>query len=169
MLVSVFNCQKKFPICSKSVKILLIFLCDYLKIATDHIDIRFVSDRKIRKDHEMIFNDPSPTDVISLPIDPPGSESFPSVLGELIVCPEFAFNYIKAKHLDSDNPYFFYRELTLYIVHGLLHLIGYDDILVSDKQKMQRRQRTIMLHLEKEMVLVKAPTKRRPPTSIQKE
>ncbi len=39
------------------------------------------------------------------------------------------------------------QELTLYIVHGLLHLLGYDDHAPKDIQKMRRKETQVMNYL----------------------
>lgn len=39
------------------------------------------------------------------------------------------------------------HELTLYIVHGLLHLLGYDDHAPKDIQKMRRKEAQVMNYL----------------------
>ncbi len=36
------------------------------------------------------------------------------------------------------------EELTLYLVHGLLHLCGYDDLTEPERRLMRRRERTIL-------------------------
>ncbi|MGE3314752.1 MAG: rRNA maturation RNase YbeY [Planctomycetaceae bacterium] len=38
-------------------------------------------------------------------------------------------------------------ELTLYVVHGLLHLAGYDDLTDSERDIMRRREREILSQL----------------------
>lgn len=55
-------------------------------------------------------------------------------LGDVFVCPRQAIFYADENGLDP------YRETTLYIVHGLLHLLGYDDIEESDAKLMRRKE-----------------------------
>ena len=40
-------------------------------------------------------------------------------------------------------------ELTLYIIHGLLHLMGYDDLNPKDKRKMRRAEAKHMHKIKK--------------------
>ncbi len=93
------------------------------------VNLYFVSDAKMRKLHKEHFNDPSSTDCMSFPLDDDG------LLGEIIICPNVAIEYA-AKH--KKNPY---DELALYIVHGLLHLVGYDDLTVRERKKMRRSEK----------------------------
>ena len=64
------------------------------------------------------------------------------VLGNVIVCPETAVDFIK---LHGGN---FYHEVTLYVIHGLLHLIGYDDIDEEDRALMKSEEARYLEHLE---------------------
>lgn len=110
----------------------------------DEVSLYFVSDAQMRKLHNEFFNDPSSTDCISFPFDDPEehekdliAELSPSgkILGEIFVCPKTAIEYA-AKH--KKNPY---DELALYIVHGLLHLLGYDDIEINERKKMRKAEK----------------------------
>jgi len=42
-------------------------------------------------------------------------------LGEVIICPEIASANAKAHQTSTEN------EIILYVIHGILHLAGYDD------------------------------------------
>lgn len=72
-----------------------------------------------------------PTDVITFPLSNPGD----SVLaGELVVSTEMARDTALAIGADPAD------ELALYVVHGLLHLCGYDDATDSDSLRMRDRE-----------------------------
>ncbi|MFA5259745.1 MAG: rRNA maturation RNase YbeY [Candidatus Omnitrophota bacterium] len=45
------------------------------------------------------------------------------------------------------------RETILYVVHGILHLCGYDDRREKDIKKMRKREREVMAILEKQRLL----------------
>lgn len=107
---------------------------DYLDCQCDEVSIYLVSTKAICKLHEEFFQDPSTTDCISFPLDK-------KHLGEIFVCPATAVAYAKKKKL---NPY---RETALYIVHGLLHLLGYDDLRAKDKRTMRKKEKSCMAHL----------------------
>ena len=77
------------------------------------------------------------TDVISFPledIDWPASGSNGGVNGEIIASAEMALQQAKARNM---NPR---AELLLYLVHGLLHLIGYDDRTPDQARRMHQRE-----------------------------
>ena len=80
---------------------------------------------------------PGPTDVMSFPMDelepggrPDSPEPGPSMLGDIVLCPEFALDQAtKAGHsLD--------HELALLTVHGVLHLLGYDHAEPAEEKEM---------------------------------
>ena len=80
---------------------------------------------------------------MSFPIDPPSEDrDFHHVLGEIFVCPKVAVEYALENDLDP------HKELTLYVIHALLHLIGYDDIDESDRKKMREEEKRCLSIVE---------------------
>lgn len=111
------------------------FLLDQLKIATDEITFHFVTEKKISQLHGEFFNDPSKTDCITFPIDPPvKTKTGYHVLGEAFICPKVAIEYAR-KHSISPQ-----EELLRYLIHTLLHLIGYTDEEPTARKKMKRKE-----------------------------
>ncbi len=111
--------------------------------------VYFITDDEMRAMHLTHFNDPSPTDCISFPMDDSNEKHY-RVLGEVFVCPKTALLYAKKHQQDP------YRELTLYLVHGLLHLMGYDDIEEEDRLKMRQAEARQMELLEKSGYLLRS-------------
>ena len=110
----------------------------------DEVNIYFVDTEAISDLHNQFFNDPSPTDCISFPIDDEENQMLPyRILGEVFVCPATAIEYAKKNQKDP------LEETTLYIVHGLLHLMGYDDLNGEDRKIMQKSQTAHMRKLKK--------------------
>ena len=110
------------------------------------VTLHFVDESQICRLHKQFFNDPSPTDCITLPIDPPGRSC--DMLGEVFICPQTAIKYAQKQNADP------YQELTLYIVHGLLHLLGYKDIEQPDQDKMRAAEKKCMdLLTAKDLIL----------------
>jgi probable rRNA maturation factor len=108
-------------------------------IAPDEVALFFLSAQAMCKMHLQYFNDERLTDCISFPMDNPQETGY-FYLGDIFVCPHAALIYT---HEGGSDPY---RETTLYIVHGLLHLIGYDDRHLGDRRKMRQKE---TLHMEK--------------------
>lgn len=108
----------------------------------DEVALHFVSGPVICKLHRQFFQDPTITDCITFPMDTDAKGGF-CYLGDVFVCPKQALHYAEEHSVDP------YREVTLYVVHGLLHLLGYDDIDSSDRAKMRAKKQKYMKLLEK--------------------
>lgn len=133
MDVHIFDQQKDLLISHAQVEDIVREVLKHEDIRCDEVSIQFVDTPKICELHHRYFDDPTTTDCISFPLDPPGTEGF-CVLGEVFVCPETAIDYAKTNKI---NPF---HEVTLYVVHGLLHLIGYDDISEKDEPLMRKAE-----------------------------
>jgi len=104
-------------------------------VLTDNRHIRDLSNEYLGRD--------APTDVISFPLedlDWPGgyASNNGGINGEIIASAERALEQAKAIH---GNPE---AELLLYLVHGLLHLIGYDDRTPQDAKRMHAREDALL-------------------------
>ncbi|MFF0493563.1 rRNA maturation RNase YbeY [Nocardia sp. NPDC004068] len=80
---------------------------------------------------------PGPTDVMSFPMDelepggrPDSAEPGPSMLGDIVLCPEFAAGQAEKAGHSVDH------ELALLTVHGILHLLGYDHAEPEEEKEM---------------------------------
>ncbi|CAN5634554.1 rRNA maturation RNase YbeY [soil metagenome] len=88
---------------------------------------------------------PGPTDVMSFPMDelepggrPDASEPGPSMLGDIVLCPQFAADQAKTAGHDLEH------ELALLTVHGVLHLLGYDHAEPDEEKEMFALQRQLL-------------------------
>lgn len=147
MNISVINQQTDLNIDEKSVEEVVKEFLKFAKIKCDEVTLYYVSTPEICQLHADHFNDPSTTDCISFPMDDE-EEMVYRVLGEVFVCPQTAIDYVKNQGEDS------YQEVTLYTIHGLLHLIGYDDIDPEDELEMREQETRAMQHLLKKGLLI---------------
>lgn len=97
------------------------------------LSLAFMTDAKLAKLHGDFLDDPTTTDVITFE----GEPAF-GVAGEICVSADTALAYSKTHGRD------FSEELTLYIVHGWLHLAGYDDLQPAKKRKMRAAEARAM-------------------------
>jgi len=134
LIIHIDNHQKDLPIDERSVSGIVGDLCVFLKISCREISIYFTTKKLITELHREFFQDPTPTDCISFPVDD-------EHLGEIFVCPKVALEYARKKGLDP------WRETILYLVHGILHLIGYDDLTAPKKRRMRVMEKKCMTHL----------------------
>lgn len=132
--VLVYNRQKDLKIGKGSARALVQSTLDHLQIRCEETSIYFVTVKEISRLHDQFFQDPTPTDCISFPLDE-------DHLGEVFVCPAVAIEYAKKKNLDP------YAEASLYVVHGLLHLIGHDDLEEKARRSMRKKEKSCMRHL----------------------
>lgn len=142
-MIHIYNRQKDVNLDKSSVRALVKGTLDYLKIPCDEVAIYFVSRKKISEIHSQFFNDPTPTDCISFPLDS-------NHLGEIFVCPAVALEYAKKRKLDPLN------EISLYVIHGLLHLVGYDDLEEKARRTMRKKEKSCMRHLYKLRIALSA-------------
>lgn len=135
--VNIFAKQKRYPVDEEHIrKLVEAFFCVY-KLPHDEVSIHFVTKSQIAKLHDIYFDDPSITDCISFPIDSADDPGY-KVLGEVFVCPAVAHEYA------SDHDTSYSDEVDLYVIHGLLHLIGFDDIAPADKKRMRREEKRFL-------------------------
>ncbi len=126
----------------QKLEIIALLVLSSEKRQCDEVAFHFVTAPVICKLHKQFFDDPTITDCISFPMDAEQQAGY-CYLGDVFVCPKQAILYGNEKSVDP------YREVTLYIVHGLLHLLGYDDINPVDRQKMRAKEQKYMKLLEK--------------------
>ena len=120
-------------------------------------DLFFVGKRKIRKTNKQFRNNDKVTDVLSFPsalesgrknmqqidwqqakltsFDPVSETIF---LGDILVC------MAKAKNQAKEYGHGLHREVCYLCVHGLLHLLGYDHMIDSDKKIMRELEEKIL-------------------------
>jgi probable rRNA maturation factor len=107
-------------------------------VARYAVSIALVDDATIHSVNRRHLDHDWPTDVISFPLSEPGE---PVLAGELVVSAEMAA--ATARETGADP----WAELALYVVHGLLHLCGRDDLTDSDADVMRRREAEILAEL----------------------
>ncbi len=97
------------------------------------ISVALVDNATIRRINRKHLEHDWPTDVISFTLSAAGE---PELVGELVISTELAA--AAAAEVSAEPA----AELSLYVVHGLLHLCGYDDLTESDIHEMRAREST---------------------------
>jgi probable rRNA maturation factor len=100
------------------------------------LSVVFLTDRALAKLHDDFLADPTITDVITFEGNPALG-----VAGEICVSADAA--------LRQAGRAGFAAELTLYVVHGWLHLAGFDDLKPKLKREMRRAEARAMSLLKK--------------------
>jgi probable rRNA maturation factor len=96
------------------------------------ISLAFVDNPTIHRLNMQYLDHDEPTDVLSFPYS---SASAKKLEGELIVGVEIA------KEQAAERGHDIQAELALYVIHGLLHLCGYDDKSTMAEKEMRERER----------------------------
>ena len=111
-------------------------------------NILFVGDRRMAQMNMDLLGHEGTTDVITFSyFDEQPVPEAGDVMVELIVNPEAAVRE------GAKRPGGYSREVALYIVHGMLHSAGEDDLSDVPRRRMRRRERECMAVLEKEFDL----------------
>jgi probable rRNA maturation factor len=96
------------------------------------ISLAFVENPTIHRINKQFLDHDEPTDVITFPLSGKGAKTLE---GELVIGVEIAIERAaELKHAVTD-------ELGLYVIHGLLHLCGYDDLNRKAEREMRQRER----------------------------
>jgi len=105
------------------------------------ISIAFINDEEIKKLYEEYFGYAQTTDVLSFPSDTIDPETGFLILGDILI--DFPFVQKQAVSLENNLE----SEIYLLIIHGLLHLLGYDHASENEKLVMWELQNQILSNL----------------------
>lgn len=104
-----------------------------------NLEVAVVEDAGMRRLHRLWMGLGNTTDVLTFDLsDEPRSRD---VDAQLVVCKSVA----KRCAAKSRSPW--QSELLLYVVHGCLHLCGYDDVTAAKAARMHRREDAILRRL----------------------
>lgn len=148
MEVDFFDEQKDLPIKRQSVKDLISSALAKLEIAAEEVAVFFVSVEKIVELHKSYFHDGSLTDTISFPLTR-GENLAYCHLGDIFVCPKVGLDYASKENIEP------YEEVSRYLVHGLLHLLGFRDDVESEKIVMEKNQEELIAYLKEKGKLLR--------------
>ena len=135
MSVDVTN-ETQWVIDPKVFSDLGIWVLDQMRVSTQSdLTIMFVDPDPIAELHMRWMNLEGPTDVMSFPMDelrPPSDDEEPplGLLGDIVLCPS-----VTAKQA-ADNGRTTEEEAEYLLVHGLLHLLGFDHAEPEEKAVM---------------------------------
>jgi probable rRNA maturation factor len=114
--------------------------------------VAFVDERVIEGLNAEYRGQPEPTDVLSFRYgDEPSGWTGPveAEAGEIVVCPAVVRRYAIEDGLSE------IRQLGWTLIHGALHLVGYDH--EKDQGEMRAREQTLLEHLEGLIVRLALP------------
>lgn len=120
------------------------------------MSVIFVDEQAMSDLNERFLGITGPTDVLAFPMDDdvapggrqpdqggrgPGSPAEvsdpPTVIGDVVVCPQVALRQTGEKRALDD-------EVALLVVHGVLHLLNYDHAEDQESEVMRKRERELL-------------------------
>ena len=123
-------------------------------VAAGELGLRFVDPGPMAELNAAHMGASGPTDVLAFPIDagdsadgPPQPSGPARLLGDVVVCPSYAA--AQAADRDANLNGEFDDELALLVVHGVLHVLGYDHSEDADAARMQARERALLAALHR--------------------
>jgi len=121
------------------------------------LSLLFVDETAIAELNQQFMDKTGPTDVLAFPIDESGpagrwpdagttgpdrtepeGDDMPLLLGDVVVCPSIAERQAPEHAGRYDD------ELALLVVHGVLHVLGYDHAEDDEAERMQARERDLL-------------------------
>ena len=150
------NRQKKIPIAEQPLTEFLGKILHELNFAQAEVSVAFVSDAEMAKWNQTFRHKKGPTDVLSFPAiskrraerhakrknaDVKSTVSTGGFLGDIAIAPETARRYAKENGRTLDN------EIRVLMLHGVLHLMGYDHDSKSDYGQMNRIEQKLRRRL----------------------
>jgi probable rRNA maturation factor len=165
----VFNRQHAIPLDEAALSEFLLRVLRELKLEGVEVSVAFVTDAEIAKWNKKYRDKNGPTDVLSFPamdrrhlapfkrkagLGKAGAEA--GYLGDIAIAPETAQRYAveNGRHTEKDGPSLenefrvrgLETELRVLMLHGVLHLMGYDH--ETDHGQMSRIEQDLRRRLE---------------------
>lgn len=134
MQINIWNLTKeKLSINKNKLRRFIYLIIDLLKIKSIQLNLYFIDERLMRQLNRSFFKKNYPTDVLTFNL---GDKK--DFLVELFICLEVAR---KNASLYKNS---FLKEVLLYITHGLLHILGFNDRTIKEKILMEKKQQEIL-------------------------
>ena len=118
------------------IQALALFALDKLRIHPQaELSVLFVDEATMAAYHEKFMGEPGPTDVLSFPMDelrPPAGDEEPTagMLGDIVLCPTVTAGQAAEAGRTPE------QEQDYLLVHGLLHLLGFDHATDAEHKVM---------------------------------
>ncbi len=130
MEITLKNLQKKTPI--PQAKLLKVAKAAVRKLGFLHkgLSIVFVGTKRMRAVNKKYLNHDYVTDVLTFDLG--------EAQGEIIICPQVACAQAQAHQTSVEN------EIILYVIHGILHLAGFDDRKPRDIIQMRSMEKELL-------------------------
>ncbi|MBI4435860.1 MAG: rRNA maturation RNase YbeY [Candidatus Omnitrophica bacterium] len=140
MRIDIQNRQRIVRIDRRKIQRLAQKVLSHFKLGQEiHVNFLFVDDKKMSVLHEGFLGKEGSTDVLAFSMregKPLKGDS--ALLGDIAISTETAIRQARRFHSSVE------RELALYVIHGMLHLLGYEDHHRRSRLKMRRKERELL-------------------------
>jgi probable rRNA maturation factor len=141
--ISARNVQRRYRVASREArKVAGLLMDELLEIEAYDLSILFVNEARMAQLNKTHLQHEGPTDIITFDYCTPAL-----LQGELVICPAVASEHAQ-KYRSSLG-----RELARYIIHGVLHLRGFDDQTPAARRKMKREENRLLQKLTRRFPL----------------
>ena len=142
--IGIFYQGKTYTINNKKIRYISREILRQLGYDCFDLSVGFVSIKRIRQLNRDFRDIDEPTDILSFPLwgqgDPAGDHG--DLLGEIVICLTVARRNAVGIGQGLD------REVCFLLVHGILHLAGFDHQTTVEAERMFRKQRQIMASID---------------------
>lgn len=129
----VVNLQRKSKLDVTGIKQFVVLLSEKVDESKGlHFSVAFISDRRMKELNSFFRGKDATTDVLSFPYEADDFDPDTSNLGDIVISAE------QAERQARDNKLTLEAEIHQLILHGLLHLCGYDH--ETDDGEMNKRE-----------------------------
>jgi probable rRNA maturation factor len=108
-----------------------------LGLERKELSILLVDDEEIKRLNSQYLGRKRPTNVIAFPMDGPNEH----LLGDIVISTERAQKEAEKLNLP------FEEHLARLLIHGILHLLGYEDQTKSQYRKMRQKEEELLQYL----------------------
>ena len=150
MAIFLHNKHSKIQIDNLDIKMKIDAIMANLNCLDKEISILLMSDNEIRQLNKKFRDYDKPTDVLSFPQK---ADEDPPIPGEIILG-DIAISLDTAKFQAKEHGLKLKEEIILLLIHGILHLLGYDhEISEQEENKMRNKTRELFKEIFPEIIL----------------
>jgi probable rRNA maturation factor len=136
MKIQIGNRQKLIEIDKRSIRAFVARLLRLLDCRDKEVSLTFVDDAAIRVINRQYLSKDRPTNVISFSLqEGEFGDINPDILGDVIISVETALRDAKSGNLTFDD------EIRFLLIHGILHLMGYNHENTTRQMTKKMRQK----------------------------
>jgi len=138
-VVFIKNQQEIIPVEAKKIRKAAELILASLRISGYELSVLLLDNKGIRAVNKKYLNRNRPTNVISFSLTEGEFGNInPHVLGDVVISVEKALEQAETRGTSLEE------ELTFLLIHGILHLVGYDhEKKGSERKKMRKKEKEV--------------------------